>query len=231
MPAPPPIFTSSVMRHRESFQPVVPCHPGLTRFISMDLSQGNPVFSPDVYMDLDRFCAYIDEMVGTADYGIGGYGEDREMYARSSVFDGSGEPRRIHLGLDIWGAAGTPVSAPLAGVVHSIGMHRTAGDYGGTLILRHSLDGMVFHTLYGHMSAAVQDWSPGAVVGPGDRIGFLGAPPENGYWPPHLHFQVVLDMEGLSGDYPGVCRRSEQERFLSNCPDPLPLLGFEPFPA
>jgi len=55
---------------------------------------------------------------------------------------------------------------------------------------------------------------------------------ENGQWPPHLHFQVVVDMEvpalpasrqgaiGRKGDYPGVCRLPEKERFLNNCPDP-----------
>jgi murein DD-endopeptidase MepM/ murein hydrolase activator NlpD len=197
----------------------------------MDLSQGNVAFSPEVYMNMNSFCAFIDDMVGTADYGIGGYGEDREMYARSAVFDGSGEPRRIHLGVDVWGAVGTPVSAPLDGVVHSIGMHQTPGDYGGTVILRHELDGLVFHTLYGHLSAAVTQWTPGALVRAGNRVGFFGALSENGFWPPHLHFQVVLNMEGMHGDYPGVCRRSEQERYLSNCPDPMPLLGFDLFPA
>jgi hypothetical protein len=48
---------------------------------------------------------------------------------------------------------------------------------------------------------------------------------ENGQWPPHLHFQIVVDMEipiaiGRKGDYPGVCKLSEKEKYLNNCPNP-----------
>jgi peptidoglycan LD-endopeptidase LytH len=43
---------------------------------------------------------------------------------------------------------------------------------------------------------------------------------ENGNWPPHLHFQLIADMEGWKGDYPGVCKYSEREKWLGNCPDP-----------
>ncbi len=48
----------------------------------------------------------------------------------------------------------------------------------------------------------------------------FGGPEENGHWPPHLHLQVVLDMGGWKGDYPGVCSDSELDFFLGNCPDP-----------
>lgn len=51
-------------------------------------------------------------------------------------------------------------------------------------------------------------------------IGHFGEPAENGDWPPHLHFQVIHDMEFKKGDYPGVCSISERERYLKNCPDP-----------
>ena len=43
---------------------------------------------------------------------------------------------------------------------------------------------------------------------------------ENGHWPPHLHFQIILDMQLKEGDYPGVCKYSEREKYLANCPDP-----------
>ena len=58
----------------------------------------------------------------------------------------------------------------------------------------------------------------------GRVIGALGDPAENGGWPPHLHFQCMLDMEGYSGDYPGVCKWCEREQYLRNCPDPALLL-------
>jgi hypothetical protein len=43
---------------------------------------------------------------------------------------------------------------------------------------------------------------------------------ENGHWPPHLHFQLIIDMGKAKGDYPGVCKYSEREKYLDNCPDP-----------
>ena len=224
-------LTTSFIRHRESFHPVMPFIEGQTRCVAMDLSGMRADFTPEVYDHIDRFCAYIDGLLTAAgaDYGIGGYAEDREMYARSRVFDGQDAPRRLHLGMDIWGPAGTPVCSPLPGVVHSLGIRDAVGDYGGVLILSHLLDGLPFHTLYGHLTSSVIKWHPGDRVEAGQPIARLGAPAENGHWPPHLHFQVIRDMEGMSGDYPGVCRRADATRFLRNCPDPTPLLGFDPF--
>ena len=59
----------------------------------------------------------------------------------------------------------------------------------------------------------------------GDVIGEFGIPMENGQWPPHLHFQVIKDMGEGKGDYPGVCKLSEREKYLENCPDPDLILG------
>jgi len=35
---------------------------------------------------------------------------------------------------------------------------------------------------------------------------------------------LIEDMQGLKGDYPGVCKFSERERYLANCPDPELIL-------
>ena len=43
---------------------------------------------------------------------------------------------------------------------------------------------------------------------------------ENGNWPSHLHFQIVIDMKNHEGDYPGVCKFSERQKWLENSPDP-----------
>ena len=131
------------------------------------------------------------------------------------------EPRRLHLGTDIWGPAGTPVFAFLGGMVHSFAFNNHYGDYGATIILLHQLEGYAFYTLYGHLSLRDIDYlSTGQFIIRGQTIGHFGEPHENGHWPPHLHFQIILDMELNDGDYPGVCRYSERNKYLENCPDP-----------
>jgi murein DD-endopeptidase MepM/ murein hydrolase activator NlpD len=161
-----------------------------------------------------------------ADYAVGGYGEDRPMYRMSDLYGvGSEEPRSVHLGIDLWLPAGTPVHAVLPGVVHSTRDNKEFGDYGPTIIMAHEIEGIRFHTLYGHLSRRSLLLTPrGRKVGLGEPLGWLGEPQENVGWPPHLHFQVIRDLDGREGDYPGVCRASEQATWLARCPDPNMLM-------
>ncbi|HEY0058043.1 MAG TPA: peptidoglycan DD-metalloendopeptidase family protein, partial [Flavisolibacter sp.] len=135
-----------------------------------------------------------------------------------------------HLGVDIWGPAGVPVYAPLPGTVHSFAFNDAFGDYGATLILEHELEGIIFYTLYGHLSLhSIEDKQEGETVEKGQWIAAFGEPAENGQWPPHLHFQIIQDLGAYRGDYPGVCAVSEKEVYLANCPDPdlvLNMVGF-----
>ena len=64
----------------------------------------------------------------------------------------------------------------------------------------------------------------GDIVKKGERIATLGLPPINGDYAPHLHFQIIIDMEGKVGDYPGVCSEKTLPFYKSNCPDPNILL-------
>lgn len=215
----------SFIRHRDEFGPLFPLRVLQGGMVPIDLSDGNPAFTAEVYSSSDGFCAFIRSHLDRhrAALAYGGYRERRGMYARSRVFDArteGSEERRIHMGLDFWGAEGIPVLAPLDGVVHSSGMHPEDGDYGATLVLRHGIDGAVFHTIYGHLSAADLSIPVGSVVRKGEAFARLGGPSENGNWPPHLHYQVVVDMGGWKGDYPGVCSASELSFFSMNFPDP-----------
>lgn len=197
------------------------------RLLLMDLTAANTELAPEILADTKLFSDWVDQLLEKhqARYGIGGYAEHRTIYSRSAVFDGEEEPRRFHLGIDIWGEAGTAVHAPLAGIVHSLGFNEAFGDYGATLILEHRLGDLTIHSLYGHLSlASIRDKKEGEEIAQGDWIAAFGIPEENGHWPPHLHFQLIFDMEGWKGDYPGVCRFSDRERYLANCPDPDLLL-------
>lgn len=211
-------------KYQDGFHAVVPFDPATDKIVQLDLTALNRSLSDEIVNDTDKFADYVNRLLDTAraTYAIGGYNELRAIYNRSAVFDGTaGEPRRLHLGIDIWGKAGTPVFAPLGGMVHSFAFNDRFGDYGATLILLHQLDGQPFHTLYGHISLKdIEPLTEGSYVNIGQEIAHFGSPAENGHWPPHLHFQVIQDMELKKGDYIGVCRYSERDRYLQNCPDP-----------
>jgi peptidoglycan LD-endopeptidase LytH len=213
-------------KNQLSFYPVVPFDESKDKLLLMDFTSTNATLTSEIFDDTERFSEYVEDILedSGAAYGIGGYGELRTVYSRSKIFDSADmyeEPRRLHLGTDIWGKAGTPVFAPLGGMVHSFAFNDHYGDYGATLILSHQLDGFPFYTLYGHLSLAdIEKATEGQYINRGQQVGSFGVPNENGHWPPHLHFQIILDMGYKEGDYPGVCKYSEREKYLTNSPDP-----------
>ena len=220
----------SLKVHQSRFHPLLLFDPDNDRLVAMDLAESNADLDAEMVKDTEAFSRYISGVLNDAKalYGIGGYAEKRSLYGRSELFDTgvaqnsqAQEPRRLHLGMDIWGPAGTPVHAFADGVVHSLGFNDRYGDYGATLIIKHELDDLSFHTLYGHISRGdLMGKEPGSTIVRGQEIAHFGQPFENGFWPPHLHFQVVIDMGEWQGDYPGVCKWSEREAYLGNSPDP-----------
>ncbi|HZP12182.1 MAG TPA: peptidoglycan DD-metalloendopeptidase family protein [Nevskiaceae bacterium] len=198
------------------------------RCLKLDLSRNNLSLADLNAADATQFNDWVWDAVhrAGADYAAGGYGEDRAVYEVSPQFrDPDGRTRSIHLGVDLWMPVATPVHAVLDGLVHSTADNARFGDYGPTIVLEHRFEGQVFHTLYGHLSrASLKKVRAGDRVRAGEEIGWLGAPGENLGWPPHLHFQVIRDMEGRRGDYPGVCLLSEKAVWLQRCPDPNLLL-------
>ena len=64
----------------------------------------------------------------------------------------------------------------------------------------------------------------GETIKKGSLLCHLGGPHENGKWPPHLHFQLIRDLEGWEGDYPGVCSLKDENHYRKNCPDPISLI-------
>src|SRR5580698_7698385 len=223
------LLTTALNRLFPGFHPVVPFDPGKDRLYPFDFTENNTELVAGDIADTDRFAAYINRTLREhgARYGFGGYDEHRTLYARSRHFDSAAqeEPRRLHLGIDIWGPAGTKVMAPLDGIVHSFAFNNNDSDYGATLILTHQLEGIGFHTLYGHLSLnSLKNLYDGQPITKAEVIAEFGMRFENGNWPPHLHFQLIADMQGWKGDYPGVCRYSERMQWLADCPDPNIIL-------
>ncbi|MFC5412021.1 peptidoglycan DD-metalloendopeptidase family protein [Larkinella bovis] len=202
-------------------------------YLILDFTENNPDLAT---LDLTDTAVFTDYVFGQlrrngAAVGVGGYNEHRVIYRRSAHFNQTDEPRCIHLGMDLWAAAGTPVFAPLDGVVHSFQDNDQFGDYGPTLILEHERNGKPLFSLYGHLSRlSLTGLQRGKRVATGQKIGEIGPYPENGDWPPHLHFQLMTDLLGHQGDFPGVCSVSERERFLAICPNPNELLRIPGLP-
>ena len=218
---------NSLFKNSPHYHPIVEFDPLHDKLYKFDFSGTNTELDLNDISDTGIFSKYINTRLETAGakYGIGGYNEKRTIYRRSKIFDGE-EARTVHLGIDIWGTAGTKVYAALGGMVHSFSFNNAFGDYGATLILLHQLDTIAFYTLYGHLGLDdISSLREGNYITRGEVIGHFGEPAENGNWPPHLHFQVIRDMKTLKGDFPGVCKPSESEAYLSNCPDPDLILN------
>ncbi len=184
--------------------------------------------------DAEAHSEFMFSLLGKkeADIAVGGYLEDREVYLGDDFAPSDGGERRtVHLGIDIVAPMGTPIHAPLAGKVVSAVDNAAHLDYGPTLILEHTTDatGLRFFTLYGHLSReSLRGLSPGDTVAGGQRIGAFGAPKENGGWVPHVHFQVMTDLLGLTGNFPGVAQNSRIGVWRQICPDPNLILDLPP---
>ena len=201
----------------------------LNDFVAIDLCSKNIALEQIDVSSSKALEKYIDAYLqkNNAKVAFGGYLEKRNIYSRSSYFKQSNaeNERNIHLGVDLWSKADTKVLAVLDGEVHSFQNNTTFGDYGPTIILKHSMNNVEFYSLYGHLSlASIENLKVGANVKQGETIGYLGDSVVNGDYAPHLHFQLIKDMQGILGDYPGVSSKKKLEFYSNNCPDPNLLL-------
>lgn len=197
-------------------------------YIPLDLSTFNVELSKLDLGNAIDFEKYIENYLtaNKARIAFGGYNEERNLYKRSTVFnDTKTEERNIHIGLDLWIKAGTPVLAAIDGTVHSFNYNAGLGDYGPTIILKHQIENQTFYTLYGHLSLeSITGIEVGAIFKKGQQMATLGNSAINGDYAPHLHFQIIKYIGDYFGDYPGVCSKNDLDYYLENCPDPNILL-------
>ncbi|GAA4384054.1 peptidoglycan DD-metalloendopeptidase family protein [Hymenobacter koreensis] len=212
-------------RHQTHFGPVLPVDlngPDVTR---LDFTAANPTVRDADLRDTAAFNDLVDGLLAAqnARIGVGGYLENRVIYRRSpGLFGDPTIPARsMHLGVDVWLPAGTPVTAFMPSVIHSVADNNHFGDYGPTVILEHELEGTPFYSLYGHLSRLeCADLRAGQQLAQGQAFATVGPWPENGDWPPHLHFQLMADLQGRVGDFPGVALPQERELWAELCPNP-----------
>jgi len=216
-------FEQIIKSNASLIKKVVDFDASIDKLLPLDFTVSNTELTDEILDNTDIFSTWVNQKLKTnnAIYGIGGYNEHRTIYSRSIHFDTAEEPRRLHLGVDIWAPAETPVYNFFDATVHSFANNNNFGDYGATIILAYQIEGFKFNALYGHLSlASLNDLEEGKFIPAGKSFATLGVKEENGNWPPHLHFQIIEDMGGLKGDFPGVCKFSERDKYLANCPNP-----------
>jgi 4-aminobutyrate aminotransferase-like enzyme/Ser/Thr protein kinase RdoA (MazF antagonist) len=198
--------------------------------VVLDLGIGSPDLTGRDTDDTEAFTGRVFGAIRRrgARVGLGRYREPRGFYL-TDAFEGRPsempERRTVHMGLDIFDLPGAEVRAPLASVVARVRDNASRLDYGPTVILRHETPAGPFWTLYGHLErASVEDLEEGRTLSPGEPFARVGPHPENGDWPPHLHFQIITDLLGWDGDFPGVAAPRELPVWESFSPDPNLLL-------
>jgi murein DD-endopeptidase MepM/ murein hydrolase activator NlpD len=94
-----------------------------------------------------------------------------------------------HTGIDMNPGIGTPIQAIADGVVVEVG--NPSGSYGVFAIIEHSVAGMHFRSLYGHMAEGTLALGVGDVVTVGQLVGQVGS--SGASTGPHLHFSIYVD--------------------------------------
>ena len=215
----------------------------IAKNVVFDLSMGSRELGNLLELsDVEMFTRKLfDRMKAeSSQVGIGRYNEARPIYTGDQYkLAGNDGPewRTIHIGLDIFMEAGTPILAPLDGIIHSFRDNDSPLDYGPTIILKHTVGDndsqILFYTLYGHLSAdSLEGLYEGKSIAMGTPFCKIGNYRVNGGWPPHLHFQIITDLLDRIGEFPGVARPSQREVWLSVSPDPNIIVGIprESFP-
>lgn len=197
------------------------------KVVNLDMSVGSTLLgNPSEYSDaavsefkLKQFQKHHPKTIL-----LNGYLETRPFYTTEAFkSEGNNGPqyRTVHLGTDFWTPAQTPIHAPFGGTVKIIHHNNYDKDYGPMLILKHTFEGAIFYSLYGHLTLTSLDiLKVGQTVKQGDLIAYIGAPNENGNWAPHLHFQLILDLLGNNENFNGVALPSKVAVWKSICPNP-----------
>jgi 4-aminobutyrate aminotransferase-like enzyme/Ser/Thr protein kinase RdoA (MazF antagonist) len=197
----------------------------------LDFSAGSPLIASDPAENTPPLLdARIQRVLAAhgAQVGAGGYDEARLIYDWPEQAYAT-EPRTIHMGLDLSVAAGSPLFAPLDGVVHGFEYADAHHDYGPLIVLRHQTDDPVpvpFYVLYGHLSRdSLRGLAVGQAIARGTNFARVGSAPSNGNWWSHVHVQIATDMLDVPCNLDGAVRASHREVWKSVFPDPNLLLG------
>ncbi|MCI4442643.1 MAG: peptidoglycan DD-metalloendopeptidase family protein [Lentimicrobium sp.] len=196
-----------------------------SQYSPIDLSISNEELLKINMENTADFENYIENHLqkNNAKVAFGGYNEERNLYNQNAHFNE--DKRNIHIGMDLWIKAGTSILAALDGTVYGFDFNAGKGNYGPTIILEHTIENQTFYTLYGHLSVeSIENIEIGTLFKKGQTLATLGDSSVNGGYSPHLHFQIIKNIEDNFSDYPGVCSKNTLNYYLENCTDPNLLL-------
>jgi 4-aminobutyrate aminotransferase-like enzyme/Ser/Thr protein kinase RdoA (MazF antagonist) len=220
-----------LLSNQKSFASIVDVDLKHDKIAVFDLSVGSSLLGSDAKQNdaapltQRLFAKMRDE---NAVIGVNGYDEARVFYT-APAFMGKhhlDETRTIHVAIDLTLPASSPIYAPLEGTVFGFEDATDRLDYGPVIVLRHEADGIPFYTLYGHLSReSLEGLSIGMKIAKGERFASIGAPPINGDWWPHVHFQIITDLLDIPCNFNGSALASQREIWKSISPDPNLILG------
>lgn len=223
-----------IAAHATEFAPLLSTLLAAPNAAALDLGVGSTLVSSDPEQNAAaplsaRIAHWLNER--GAEIGVGGYNEARLIY-RWPVLSASEEPRTVHLGIDVTAPEGTPLHAPLDGVVHGFENADGYQDYGPLIVLRHVTTGAdpePFYTLYGHLTLdSLDGLTVGQPIARGQEFARIGSANVNGDWWEHVHAQLIVDMLDVPCNVHGAARATERDVWLSLCPDPNTLFGVSP---
>lgn len=176
----------------------------------------------DAFFVFDFNKGYDADFIRTKEWGIGKYDEQRSNMYLASQFNNE---RNIHIGIDIWTDAYSPVYSFWEGTVAYLQDNDQPGDYGPTIVIKYRIDGKELYALYGHLSReSLEMVKIGQDIKKGQQVATLGTAEVNGGWAPHLHFQLSVE-DPAEADMPGVVAPKDREKALGIYPDPRLVLG------
>ncbi len=226
-----PAVVSFLHRNAATFAPLLGVDLRTTPVAPLDFSAGSALISS---MPAENAPAELDRRVQRtlaehgATIGAGGYDEARLIYHWPNEPTRS-EPRTIHIGLDLSLAAGSPLYAPLDGVIHGFEDADNYHDYGPLIVLSHQTDDaepVTFHTFYGHLTReSLTGLVIGAPILKGQLFAHIGSAPTNGNWWAHIHVQLITDMLDVACNVDGAVRASQRRVWKSIFPDPNLIFG------
>jgi hypothetical protein len=133
-------------------------------------------------------------------------------YSHDWLFPRYGPGFRFHLGTDVFAAHGTPVRAPVDGVVQS-----AEGGLGGLTVKVFMPDGTYFYLA--HLSGLVDGFVNGMTVRTGDIVGYVGDSGNARGGAPHLHIGIY------PRGGPPVDPKPILDQFLAEAQARVPLLA------